>query len=76
MQMQAVRVAEYGASNALKCVSFNSKPTIQRNELLIRNHAIGVNFIDTYQRTGLYPLQLPFTLGRHLEFNLGKVLEW
>jgi len=29
----------------------------------VRNTAIGVNFIDTYHRTGLYPLPLPATLG-------------
>ncbi len=29
----------------------------------VRNTAIGVNFIDTYHRTGLYPLPLPSTLG-------------
>jgi NADPH:quinone reductase len=29
----------------------------------VRNTAVGLNFIDTYQRSGLYPLPLPFTLG-------------
>jgi NADPH2:quinone reductase len=29
----------------------------------VRNHAIGVNFIDTYHRSGLYPLPLPIGLG-------------
>src|SRR5512137_1359137 len=29
----------------------------------VRHTAIGVNFIDTYHRTGLYPLPLPATLG-------------
>lgn len=32
-------------------------------ELLIRHEAIGLNFIDTYHRTGLYPLPLPAALG-------------
>jgi NADPH2:quinone reductase len=32
-------------------------------ELLIRNHAIGLNFVDVYQRTGFYPLPLPFVAG-------------
>jgi NADPH2:quinone reductase len=32
-------------------------------EVLVRNTAIGVNFIDTYHRTGLYPVPLPATLG-------------
>ena len=32
-------------------------------EVRIRHHAIGLNFIDVYHRTGLYPLQLPSTIG-------------
>jgi len=32
-------------------------------ELLIANDAIGLNFIDTYYRSGLYPADLPLTLG-------------
>jgi NADPH:quinone reductase len=32
-------------------------------ELLIRQHAIGLNFIDVYHRTGLYPLPLPLVPG-------------
>jgi len=41
-------------------------------EILIRNRAIGLNFIDTYFRSGLYPApQLPFTLGNE---SAGDVL--
>ncbi|CAM5768143.1 quinone oxidoreductase family protein [Bosea minatitlanensis] len=41
-------------------------------EILIRNRAIGLNFIDTYFRSGLYPApQLPFTLGNE---SAGEVL--
>ena len=32
-------------------------------QVRIRHHAIGLNFIDVYQRTGLYPLPMPLTLG-------------
>ncbi len=32
-------------------------------EVLVRNEAVGLNFFDTYQRTGLYPIDLPTTLG-------------
>lgn len=32
-------------------------------QVLVRNTAVGLNFIDVYQRTGLYPLPLPLTLG-------------
>ena len=33
------------------------------DEVLIKAEAIGVNFIDTYFRSGLYPHKLPFVLG-------------
>ena len=33
-------------------------------EIRIRNQAVGLNFIDVYHRTGLYPMPLPITLGR------------
>ena len=41
-------------------------------EVLIRHTAVGLNFIDTYQRTGLYPLELPSGLGMEAA---GEVLE-
>ena len=32
-------------------------------EVRVRNTAIGLNFIDTYHRSGLYPMPMPLTLG-------------
>src|SRR5438552_19135983 len=32
-------------------------------EVLVRTTAVGLNFIDTYHRSGLYPIPLPVTLG-------------
>jgi NADPH2:quinone reductase len=32
-------------------------------EIRIRHEACGLNFIDVYQRTGLYPLEMPHALG-------------
>ena len=32
-------------------------------QVLVRNTAVGLNFIDTYHRGGMYPMQLPITLG-------------
>jgi NADPH2:quinone reductase len=32
-------------------------------EVMLRHHAVGLNFIDTYHRSGLYPIELPGTLG-------------
>jgi NADPH2:quinone reductase len=38
-------------------------PTPGQGQVLVRLEAVGVNFIDVYQRTGLYKGALPFTLG-------------
>lgn len=38
-------------------------PELGTQEVVIRHHAIGVNFIDIYHRSGLYPLELPAVLG-------------
>src|SRR5678810_688770 len=34
-----------------------------QGQVRIRHTAIGVNFVDTYQRSGLYPMQMPATAG-------------
>ena len=39
-------------------------PAPARGDVRIRHTAVGVNFIDVYDRTGLYPLSLPSVLGR------------
>ena len=33
------------------------------DEIKVTNHAIGLNYIDTYHRSGLYPLTLPSGIG-------------
>ena len=33
------------------------------NEIKVRNYAIGLNYIDTYHRSGLYPVKLPSGIG-------------
>ena len=38
-------------------------PEPKPGHILVRNQAIGLNFIDTYHRSGLYPLKLPSGLG-------------
>ena len=60
--MQAVRVMEHGGPDVLEWTAV-PRPVPGSSELLVRVEAAGVNYIDTYHRTGLYPLDLPFTLG-------------
>lgn len=38
-------------------------PSLESYQVLVRHEAIGVNFIDTYHRSGLYPVELPSGLG-------------
>jgi NADPH2:quinone reductase len=60
--MKAVRVHDYGGAEVLAFEDI-AVPEPQAGEARVKIEAIGVNFIDIYQRTGLYPLKTPFTLG-------------
>jgi len=60
--MKAVRVHDYGGAEVL-AIEDITVPEPQAGEARVKIEAIGVNFIDIYQRTGLYPLKTPFTLG-------------
>lgn len=60
--MRAIRVAATGGPEVLQAADIDS-PAPGPNDLLVRIAAVGVNFIDTYQRSGLYTLPLPFTPG-------------
>ncbi|MBS0395018.1 MAG: alcohol dehydrogenase catalytic domain-containing protein, partial [Proteobacteria bacterium] len=39
-------------------------PRLKRSEVRVRHTAVGVNYIDVYDRTGLYPMKLPGSVGR------------
>ena len=60
--MKAIRVQFPGGPEVLKYEEV-SEPKPAPGQALVRLHAIGVNFIDVYHRTGLYKLPLPFTPG-------------
>lgn len=60
--MYAIEVAETGGPEALRHVEM-PQPTPGPGQVLIKAEAIGVNFIDTYFRSGLYPRELPFVVG-------------
>ncbi len=60
--MRAVQVPETGGPEVMAVVEIDA-PRPGRHELVIDVAAAGINFIDTYHRTGLYPKQLPFVLG-------------
>jgi len=60
--MHAVEVAETGGPEVLSYVE-KPLPSPGTGEVLIKADAIGVNYIDTYFRSGLYPKALPFVVG-------------
>ncbi len=60
--VKAVRIEAFGGPEELKLVDLEvGEPG--PGQVRIRHEAIGLNFIDIYQRTGVYPLKLPVTLG-------------
>lgn len=68
--VKAIRAHKTGGPEVLQFEDI-SLPQPGPGEILMRNRAIGLNFIDTYFRSGLYPTQLPFVLGNE---SAGDVL--
>jgi NADPH:quinone reductase len=60
--MKAIRIHSHGGPEVLQLEEI-PMPDIAPGEVLIRVRAAGVNYLDVYQRTGLYKISLPFTLG-------------
>jgi NADPH2:quinone reductase len=69
--MRAIRISRTGGPEVLETVEIDT-PRPGPGEILIHNQAIGLNFIDTYHRTGLYPVKLPSGLGME---GAGEVVE-
>jgi NADPH2:quinone reductase len=61
-QSRAIRIDQHGGPEQLKLAQVSvGEPG--PGEIRIRHHAVGLNFIDIYQRSGLYPMTLPVQLG-------------
>jgi NADPH2:quinone reductase len=60
--VKAIRITETGNANVMKFVDIELKK-LAPNEVLIKNKAIGLNYIDVYHRSGTYPLPLPNGIG-------------
>ena len=58
----AMRVYEYGGPEKLRWEQVQVGAPGE-GQVLVRNTAVGLNFVDTYQRSGLYQVPLPFTPG-------------
>jgi len=61
--MKAIQISRTGGPEVLELVE-RDIPAPGPGQVRIRHQAIGVNFIDTYHRSGLYPIKLPSGLGQ------------
>ena len=62
MKANAIRIHETGGPEVMRWEEVEV-PAAGPGEVTIKNQACGLNFIDTYQRSGLYPLTMPSGLG-------------
>lgn len=60
--MKAIRIAKTGGPEVLELQDIALDPP-KAGQVRVKHTAIGVNFIDTYHRSGLYPLPLPSGIG-------------
>lgn len=68
---RAIRIHQNGGPEVLHLEDVPREPLGPR-QVRIRQGAVGVNYIDTYDRSGLYPVSLPSGLGREAA---GRVIE-
>jgi NADPH:quinone reductase len=70
--VRAIQVTRTGGPEVLQLVDL-PVPEPKQGEVLVRIHASGVNFIDTYLREGRYPAELPFIPGQEAAGTVEKV---
>ncbi len=85
--MRAIQVSEHGGPEVLVPAEVDD-PVIGPDQLLVDTEAAGVNFIDTYIRTGTYPQPVPYIPGSEgtgvvaatgskvTEFTVGDRVAW
>ncbi|MBI5300917.1 MAG: quinone oxidoreductase [Chloroflexi bacterium] len=61
--MKSIRIHQHGGLDALKLDEV-AKPEPGNGDVRVKIEAVGINYVDTYQRVGLYKPPLPFTLGQ------------
>jgi NADPH2:quinone reductase len=60
--MLAIQISRTGGPEVLEAVEVDT-PSPAPGQILVRHAAVGLNYIDTYHRSGLYPLKLPTGVG-------------
>jgi NADPH2:quinone reductase len=72
--VNAIRIEKTGGPEVMQYVDVSVSPP-QKGEVTIRHTAIGLNYIDTYHRSGLYPVPLPSRIGLEAAGRVEKVGE-
>ncbi|MGX1198137.1 quinone oxidoreductase family protein [Parvibaculum sp. MBR-TMA-1.3b-4.2] len=62
MKIKAIRIEKQGGPDVMKLEEIDL-PAPGAGQITVRHSAIGLNYIDTYHRSGLYPLKLPSGIG-------------
>ena len=62
--MEGILIEKTGGTEVLQYKTDLPVPTPKENEVLVKNDFIGINYIDTYFRTGLYSSTMPYILGK------------
>ena len=60
--MHAIQITEHGSADVMRWVEVDD-PSAVPAHAVVELGAAGLNFIDTYQRSGLYQMELPYVLG-------------
>ncbi|KAH7089045.1 hypothetical protein FB567DRAFT_591156 [Paraphoma chrysanthemicola] len=71
--MKAVLIEKTGGTDVLQYKTV-PVPSLKEGEVLVKNEFIGINYIDTYFRSGVYqPPKFPYTLGREASGTIAAV---
>ena len=71
--MRAIVVNKTGGPEVLEFQSSHPVPSLSSGQVLIRNKFAGINYIDTYFRSGLYPSTMPVILGQEASGTVAAV---
>jgi len=71
IKTKAIQIECTGGPEELKLVDLEL-PSPTQDQIVVKNSYIGVNYIDTYFRRGIYPASLPYILGREAS---GEIIE-
>ena len=63
-------ILETGGPDVLKYEKYNLKDKIDENNVRIKHHSIGINYIDTYHRSGIYHYRITHQFAQDLRHQV------